>query len=139
MRKVRGIGIVLVSLLTAGSIATAQTTTPGTPQARQHRNGQFEGRRGRLFHGIKLSDAEKARVKEIRGKYRTESKALADRQELQALRQRERGEIRTALTPEHQAQFDANVKQISERRAGRKHSGKGHRARKADGVGASKS
>jgi Spy/CpxP family protein refolding chaperone len=108
-------------------------------------------------------------VKEIRGKYQTESKTLreslrpamqemrtarekhdtvamkaawdrttADRQKLDALMQRERAEIRTALTPEHQTQFDANVKQLAERRAARKH-GKTHRPRRADGVGTSKS
>jgi len=122
-----------------------------------------------LLRGIQLSDAEKARVKEVRGKYREESKALreslrpamqdmrqarekhdsvalkaawdrtaADRQKLDVLMERERGEIRSALTPEHQTQFDANVKQRAERRAeGRK--GKGHRTRKADRVGTSKS
>jgi len=63
----------------------------------------------------------------------------ADRQKLDALMQRERAEIRTVLTPEQQTQFDANVKQIADRRAGRKNGGRGHRARKAGGVGASKS
>jgi len=109
-------------------------------------------------------------VKEIRQKYKTETKALreslrpavqemrsarekhdtvamkaardrtaADRQRLDALMQRERAEIRTVLTPEQQTQFDANVKQLAERRAGRKHGGRGHRGRKANAVGTSKS
>ena len=168
MRKSHVIGIAIVSLLTVGSVAQAQTAAPGVPQARQHRAGRFESGRGRLLRGIKLSDAEKARVKEIRGTYQTESKALrgslrpamqemrsarqkhdtvamkatwdrtaADRQKLDALMQRERDEIRSALTPEHQTQFDANVKQRAERRAGRKQ-GKTHRPRKADGIGTSK-
>ena len=108
-------------------------------------------------------------MKEIRGKYQPESKALreslrpamqdmrsarqkhdtvamkaawdrtaADRRKLDALMQRERAEIRTALTPEHQTQFDANVKQLAERRAGRKQ-GKTRRPRKVNGVGASRS
>jgi Spy/CpxP family protein refolding chaperone len=170
MRKSRVIGFVIVSLLTVGSIARAQTSAPATPQARQQRGARFESGRGRLFRGIKLSDAERARVKEIREKYRTESQSLreslrpamqdvraarqkhdsvavkaawdrtaGDRQKLQALMQRERTEIRTALTAEHQTQFDANVKQLDQRRAGGKHEGRGHRARKADGVKASKS
>ena len=142
MRKSRVIGFVIVSLLTVGSIAQAQTAAPRTPQARQQWGGRMEGGRGRLLRGIKLSDAEKARVKEIRGKYQTESKSLresGDRQKLQDLMQRERAEIRTALTAEHQTQFDANMKQLDQRRAGRKNGGRGHRARKAGGVGASKS
>ena len=170
MRKSHVIGIAVISLLTVGPVAQAQTAAPGVPQARQQRAGRFERGRGRLLRGIKLSDAEKARVKEIRGKYQTESKALreslrpamqemraarqkhdtvamkaawdrttADRQKLDALMQRERAEIRTALTAEHQAQFDANAKQLEQRRAGRMKGGKGHRARKAGGVGVSKS
>jgi Spy/CpxP family protein refolding chaperone len=170
MRKSRVIGFAIVSLLTVGSIARAQAAAPGAPQARQQRGGRVEGGRGRLLRGIKLSDAEKARVKEIRGKYRTEAQSLqqslrpamqemraarqkndsvalkaawdrseGDRQKLQALMQRERAEIRTALTAEHQAQFDANAKQLEQRRAGRMKGGKGHRARKAGGVGVSKS
>src|SRR5262245_4582041 len=170
MRKTHVIGFVIVSLLTVGSVAQAQSAAPAAPQARQQRGGRFERGRGRLLRGIKLSDAEQARVKEIRGKYRTESQSLreslqpamqdmrtarekhdtvamkaawdrttADRQKLDALMQRERAEIRSALTPEHQTQFDANVKQLDERRAGRKKGGRGHRARKADGVGTSKS
>jgi Spy/CpxP family protein refolding chaperone len=170
MRKSHVIGIAIISLLTVGSVAQAQTAAPRAPQARQQRGGRFERGRGRLLRGIKLSDAEKARVKEIRENYKTESKALreslrpamqdmraarekhdtvamkaawdrtaADRQKLDALMQRERAEIRTALTAEHQTQFDANVKQLDERRAGRKKGGRGHRARKADAVGASKS
>jgi Spy/CpxP family protein refolding chaperone len=169
MRKTDVIGIAIISLLIVGSVAQAQTAAPSAPQARQQRGGRFEKGRGRLLRGIKLSDAEKARVKEIRQKYQTESKALreslrpakqemrtarekhdtvamkaawdrtaADRQKLDALMQRERAEIRTVLTPEQQTQFDANVKQLDERRDGRT-KGKGHRPRRAEGVGASKS
>ena len=169
MRRSHVIGIAIFSLLIVGSVAQAQTATPGAPQARQQRNGRVERGRGRLMRGIKLSDAEKARVKEIRERYKTESKTLreslrpamqemraarqkhdtvamkaawdrttADRQKLDALMQRERAEVRSALTPEQQTQFDANVKQRAERRAGRKN-GKTHRPRRADRVGTSKS
>jgi len=169
MRKAHVIGIAIISLLTVGPVVQAQTSAPGAPQARQQRGGRFEKGRGRLLRGIKLSDAEKARVKEIRGKYQTETKTLraslrpamqdmraarqkhdtvamkaawdrtaADRQKLDALMQRERAEIRTALTPEHQTQLDANVKQLAERRAERK-KGRAHRPRRADRIGTSKS
>jgi len=141
MRRIHVIGIAVVSLLTVGSVARAQSATPGVPRAGQRSTGRFERGRGRLLRGIKLSDAEKARVKEIRGRYQTESKTLresGDRQKLAALKQRERAEIRTALTPEHQTQFDANVTQRAERRAERRKE-KGHGPRKADRLGTSKS
>ena len=141
MRRIHVIGIAVVSLLTVGSVARAQSATPGVPRAGQRSTGRFERGRGRLLRGIKLSEAEKARGKEIRGKYQTESKTLresADRQKLAALKQRERAEIRTALTPEHQTQFDANVTQRAERRAERRKE-KGHGPRKADRLGTSKS
>ena len=141
MRRIHVIGIAVVSLLTVGSVARAQSATPGVPRAGQRSTGRFERGRGRLLRGIKLSEAEKARVKEIRGRYQTESKTLresTDRQKLAALKQRERAEIRTALTPEHQTQFDANVTQRAERRAERR-KGKGHGPRKADRLGTSKS
>ena len=141
MRRIHVIGIAVVSLLTVGSVARAQSATPGVPRAGQRSTGRFERGRGRLLRGIKLSEAEKARVKEIRGRYQTESKTLresGDRQKLAALKQRERAEIRTALTPEHQTQFDANVTQRAERRAERRKE-KGHGPRKADRLGTSKS
>jgi len=170
MRKSHVIGIAIISILTLGSVAQAQTAVPGAPQARQQRGGRSERGRGRLFRGITLTGAEKARVKEIREKYRSEAQSLqkslrpamqemraarqkndsvalkaawdrseGDRQKLQALMQRERAEIRTALTAEHQTQFDANAKQLEQRRAGRMKGGKGHRARRAGGVGVGKS
>jgi len=137
MRKSAVVGFVIASLLTLGTIAQAQSAAPGTTQDRQQRRGRVEGGRGRLLRGIKLSDAERARVKEIRAKYRTES--AADKQNRQELRQRELAEIRTVLSPEQQSQFDANVKQLAERRAGRKHGRKGHRAPTAVSPGINKS
>ena len=44
-------------------------------------------------------------------------RTAGDRQKLQALMQRERTEVRAALTPEHQTVFDANVKTLEQRRA----------------------
>ena len=54
-------------------------------------------------------------------------RTAGDRQKLQALMQRERAEIRTALSPENQKLFDANAKQLEERRAERSKMGKGER------------
>ena len=50
-----------------------------------------------------------------------------DRQKLQALMQRERADVRAALTPEHQKTFDANVKTLEQRRAEWSKKGKGER------------
>ncbi|MEO5817937.1 MAG: Spy/CpxP family protein refolding chaperone [Gemmatimonadaceae bacterium] len=52
----------------------------------------------------------------------------ADREKLHAVMQHQKADVRAALTPEHQKQFDANVKQVSERRRSAKkgRGGKGH-------------
>jgi len=108
-----------------------------------------------MLRGTKLSDAEKAKLKEIHGRYATQSKSLresmkpamqearAARQKgdtaaaravwsrnkagldrMQALRTSEQADIRVALTSENQKQFDANVLQMSKRRADAKANGK---------------
>ena len=52
------------------------------------------------------------------------------RDKMKALMDRERGEIRSALTPENQKQFDANVQKFAQRRAEWEKGGKkGHRGR----------
>lgn len=58
-------------------------------------------------------------------------RTAGERQKLQALMQRERAEVRAALTPEHQKVFDANVKTLEQRRAERSKHGKGERGGRA--------
>ena len=58
-------------------------------------------------------------------------KSASERQKLQALAQRQRSEIRAALTPEHQKVFDANAKQLEQRRAEWNGRGKGERGKRA--------
>jgi Spy/CpxP family protein refolding chaperone len=58
-------------------------------------------------------------------------KTAGDRQKLQALMQRERAEIRSALTPENQKVFDANAKTLEQRRAKWSKNGKGGRGDRA--------
>lgn len=58
-------------------------------------------------------------------------RAAGARQQLQGLMQRERTEIRAALTPEHQQVFDANVKTLEQRRAEWSKNGKGERGGRA--------
>jgi Spy/CpxP family protein refolding chaperone len=49
----------------------------------------------------------------------------ADRDKLKAIRNREQAEIRSALTPENQRKFDANVQELAKRREEAKKNGKG--------------
>lgn len=58
-------------------------------------------------------------------------KSAGDRQKLQALAQRQRTEIRAALTPENQKAFDANAKRLEQRRAEWNGRGKGERGNRA--------
>jgi Spy/CpxP family protein refolding chaperone len=162
MRKSRVIGLVVASLVSAASIAQAQTAAPNARHERRAEARGVEGRVGRgLFRGITLSDAEKARVKQVHEKYSAEAKSLreslrpaiqdaraarqkgdttgvkaavsrtaGDREKLRALMDRQKTEIRAALSPENQRVFDANVKQLEQRRAEMKKNGKGDRARR---------
>ena len=91
--------------------------------------GDVAGMRGALA-GIKLNDNEKTAVKTIAERYRAEMQELRPagqrgaapnaqlRAQVDAIAQRERADVRAALTAEHQAQFDANVARLAERRAG---------------------
>ena len=151
MGKTRVIALVVASLVSAASFAGAQAPAQQGARTGRHemRQGMRAGARGErgLFRGIKLSDAEKAKLKEIHGKYATQAKSLreqmkpamqearADRQKgdtaaaravwarnkgsvdkLVELRKSEQAEIRSALTPENQKLFDANVQQLAKRR-----------------------
>ncbi|HET9683608.1 MAG TPA: Spy/CpxP family protein refolding chaperone [Gemmatimonadaceae bacterium] len=151
MGKTRVIALVVASLVSTASFAGAQA--PAQQGARTGRHEMMQGMRAGarmergLFRGIKLSDAEKAKLKEIHGKYAEQAKSLheqmkpamqearADRQKgdtaaaravwarnkgtmdkLADLRKSELAETRSALTPENQKLFDANVQQMAKRR-----------------------
>jgi Spy/CpxP family protein refolding chaperone len=164
MRKSRIIALVVASLVSTASFAGAQVPSTGAPAGRGAMGRGMQGGRGQrgLFRGIKLSDTEKAKLKDIRAKYAPEQKQLREslrpamqearaarqkgdsvtakaafdrtkdgRDKMKALSDRERGEIRSALTPENQRQFDANVQQFAQRRAEWEKSGrKGNRGRR---------
>ena len=164
MRKSRIIALVVASLVSTASLAGAQAPAPGAQAGRGGMGRGMQGGRGErgLFRGIKLSDTEKAKLKEIRTKYAPEQKQLREsmkpamqeahaarqkgdsvaakaafdrtkdgRDKMKALMDRERGEIRSALTPENQKQFDANVQKFAQRRAEWEKGGKkGHRGQR---------
>lgn len=161
MRKTRVLAVVVASMVSVASFAQAQSAAPA-PQAGRHgmRGGpRGEGGRGGLFKGIKLSDAERAKLKEVRTKYAPENKKLfesmkpamqeartlrqkgdtagaravlernkAGRDQFKALHDRQQAEVRAALTPANQKQFDLNVQEQATRRAdwGKKGGHRGH-------------
>jgi Spy/CpxP family protein refolding chaperone len=88
--------LVVASLVSAASFAGAQAAAT-TPQAGRHAMGRGieGGRRGDrgALRGLKLSDTEKAKLKEIHAKYAAEGKTLRESmkpamQEARALRQK---------------------------------------------------
>ena len=151
MRKTRVLTLVVASLVSTASFAGAQAPAAGARSGRHAMGPGMEGRRGGergALRGLKLSDAEKAKVKEIHTKYAAEGKTLresmkpamqearalrqkgdtaglrvlwdknkAGRDRVQALQVRQQTEIRTALSPENQKLFDANVQAQATRRA----------------------
>ena len=152
MRKTRVLALVVASLVSTASFAGAQAPAAGAQTDRQAMGRGIEGRRGGerggALRGISLSDAEKAKMKEIRAKYSAEGKTLREsmkpamqearalrqkgdtaglralweknktnRDQMQALQARQQAEIRSALSPENQTRFDANVQEQAKRRA----------------------
>ena len=76
-----------------------------------------------------MQDARAARQKgDTAGVKAAWNKTAGDREKLRALMDRERNEIRTALSSENQKTFDANVKEMQSRRAEMQKNGKGDRA-----------
>lgn len=98
MRKSRVFALVVASLVSSASFAQAQVAAPG---AKAERHEEHEGMRGMRgmgeghgpLRGITLTDAEKAKLKEIHAKYATEAKSLRESlkpamQEARAARQK---------------------------------------------------
>ena len=94
MHKSRVIALVVASIVSAASFAGAQSATPDTvASARAGRVAKAGKGPGGPLRGVKLSAAEKTKVKEIRGSYRPQAKALHESlmpamQEARAARQK---------------------------------------------------
>lgn len=171
MRKsMMAVGLAMV--LTAGSAALASAqAAQAAPQRPQH--GQWDGRGGpggrrggpgaALLHGITLSDAQKAQLKQYREAQRTKFQGereqhAADFQKMRDARQRgdtatanammrqfrarmeqqhdaQVAAIRGILTPDQQKQFDANVAQWKQREAQREASGRRRGGWRGEGHG----
>lgn len=82
MGKTRVFALVVASLVSTASLAGAQAPAQQGTRTERHemREGMRAGERGErgLFRGIKLSDAEKAKRKEIHGKYAAQAKSLRE-------------------------------------------------------------
>jgi Spy/CpxP family protein refolding chaperone len=157
MKNTRLVLLVVAVVASTASFAGAQSTTARAGKGVGHRA------RGELLSGVTLTDAEKSKLKEMHGRYQSETKSLreslkpamqearaarqkgdtaaaravlertkGDREKLRAVMQRQKTDFRAALTPEHQKQFDANVKQAAERRVSAKkgRGAKGHVGRR---------
>lgn len=82
MRKSRVLALAVASFVSTASFAGAQASAAGTEGGRPAMDRGIEGRRGgergRALRGLKLSEAEQAKVKEIHKKYAAEGKTLRD-------------------------------------------------------------
>lgn len=104
----------LVSLGAAGVAAAQSTapTAPTTPPAASAAQAVGKGKGG-LYKDLGLTATQKAQLKAIRQKYRSQGKGG---------RANEMAEVRALLTPAQQQKFDVRVS------AARTHRSKGHRA-----------
>jgi Spy/CpxP family protein refolding chaperone len=165
--SVRTLALGALMLVGAAGVAAAQSTAaPTRPDSGAYRRGpraggEFRARRGgRDFYAdLNLTDAQKAQIKTIRAKYKTQFESLrtqqkplmdaaraarqkgdtaafrSNMQQARALSQplmtQENNEIRAILTPEQQAKFDARQKEMGDRWAkGRKGWKKEHKGEK---------
>ena len=151
--SVRTLALGAVMLVGAAGVAAAQSTaTPTSPDSGAYRRGpraggEFRARKGgRDFYAdLNLTAAQKAQIKTIREKYKTQFQSLrtqqkplmdaaraarqkgdtaafrSNMQQARALSQpiqaQETSEIRNVLTPEQQTKFDARQKEMANRRA----------------------
>lgn len=142
-----------VSFAGAQSTAPNSATTARTGQGAKHRargellrgvtlsaaeksklaetHARYQSETKSLRQSLKpaMLEARTARQKGDTGAARAAlEKTKGDREKLRAVMARQKNDFRAALTPEHQQQFDANVKQATERRASAKKArgGKGH-------------
>ena len=96
MRKTRVLAFVVASLVSAASVAGAQSPAAVSQGARHGMGRGLEGGRGTrggALRGMELDDAEKLKVKEIHRRYVVEGKALRESfapamREARALRQK---------------------------------------------------
>ena len=147
MRKSRVVGFAIAGILLIGTIAEAQSATTQPRQQRHatERGGRVrnemlrgislsdaEKARVKTIHAKYVAEAKPLRdslrpaLQKVRAARQARdsaavraalAKTTVERQKLWAVMERERAEIRSALTPENQKLFDANAKTVEQRRA----------------------
>ena len=147
MRKSRVVGFAIAGILLIGTIAEAQSATTQPRQRRHatERGGRVrnemlrgislsdaEKARVKTIHAKYVAEAKPLRdslrpaLQKVRAARQARdsaavraalAKTTIERQKLWAVMERERAEIRSALTPENQKLFDANAKTVEQRRA----------------------
>lgn len=144
MRKSLVMVLVVAAVATTATIAGAQIGRPGAAREQRAghagRNGLLRGitlsdaERSKLkelhsrygTEGKSLRESLKPAMQEARAARQKGDTAAAravfertkgDREKVKALMDRQKSELRAALSPEHQKQFDANARLVSQRRA----------------------
>ena len=157
MRKSRVVGFAIAGILMAGTIAEAQsaTTDPrprrhATERGGRVRDGLLRGitlsdaekTRVKAIHTKYAAEAKPLRdslrpaLQKVRAARQAGDsaavkvaleKATVEREKVRAVMERQRAEIRSALTPENQKSYDANAKTLEQRRAAWSKKGEGAR------------
>jgi Spy/CpxP family protein refolding chaperone len=136
--------------LSFGALGVASAQATQQPQRTEHGERGWRGGPGKgLMKGISLTDAQKAKLKDLRKSEQSSAsneqfrKGMADaraarqrgdtaaaRSQMQALRpqmeqarERQAAEMRSILTPEQQKQFDANLAEMKQH-AGQRREGR---------------
>lgn len=118
------IGVALTMGIATGAIAQGGGGGGG--------GGRGGGMMAMLMNGITLTDSEQSQVKAIEDKYAPQMQEFRQKmrdarqngtpmdsssmQQMRDLGKKERDEIRAVLTPDQQAKFDDNIKQMMARR-----------------------
>jgi Spy/CpxP family protein refolding chaperone len=157
MRKSRVVGFAIAGILMAGTIAEAQsaTTDPrprrhATERGGRVRDGLLRGitlsdaekTRVKAIHTRYAAEAKPLRdslrpaLQKVRAARQAGDSAAVkvalenatvEREKVRAVMERQRAEIRSALTPENQKSYDANAKTLEQRRAAWSKKGEGAR------------
>ena len=157
MRKSRVVGFAIAGILFAGTVAEAQSanTEPrprrhATERAGRVRDGLLRGimlsdaekAQVKAIHTRYAAEAKPLRdslrpaLQKLRAARQARDsaavkvaleQATVERKKISAVMERQRAEIRSALTPENQKLFDANAKTLEQRRAEWSKNGKGMR------------
>jgi Spy/CpxP family protein refolding chaperone len=157
MRKSRVVGFAMAGILMAGTIAEAQSATTetrprrhATERGERARNELLRGitlndaekARVKAIHTRYVAETKPLRdslrpaLQKVRAARQARDSAAVrvalenarvEREKIRSVMERQRAEIRSALTPENQKLFDANAKTLEQRRAEWRKNGEGVR------------